>query len=211
MSTSNCPGCGAEVLPGATFCDNCGYDLRSSAPAASAPALTQAQPAVGTPCPACGYGNVAGATFCENCGAKLGQEAAVPPAPPAPPTYEQPAPALPPPAQPAPAGITGHFSLASGAILTIPAGKTTVVLGREDPVSGIFPEIDLDPHGGQDTGVGRRHAQLLMQAGQLYIEDLNSVNGTAVNKQKLASGQPHPLQPGDEIRLGKLILIYQGS
>jgi pSer/pThr/pTyr-binding forkhead associated (FHA) protein len=99
--------------------------------------------------------------------------------------------------------------LSSGAILPIPAGKTVALIGREDPVSGIFPEIDLDPHGGQDAGVGRRHAQLLLQGGQLFIEDLNSVNGTAVNKQKVASGQLCPLNPGDEIRLGKMTLVYQ--
>lgn len=202
MSVSNCPGCGAEVYQGATFCDNCGYDLRVAAPAS---AITPPS-AAGAPCHACGYGNVSGATFCENCGAKLTpipeSPAPLPVTPPLPPVSPQYSP-------PALAGITGQLVLSSGAILPIPAGKTVALIGREDPVSGIFPEIDLDPHGGQDAGVGRRHAQLLLQGGQLFIEDLNSVNGTAVNKQKVASGQLCPLNPGDEIRLGKMTLVYQ--
>ena len=81
-------------------------------------------------------------------------------------------------------------------------------MGREDPVSGVFPDIDLDPHGGHESGVGRRHAQLIWQGGQVCLEDLDSVNGTAVNRQRLAPRQPQPLKDGDEVRLGKMILIY---
>ena len=86
-----------------------------------------------------------------------------------------------------------------------------IVIGREDPVSGVFPEIDLDQHGGQEKGVGRKHAQLFLQGGQLFIEDLDSVNGTVVNKQKLAPRQPHPVKDGDEIRLGMLVLVYHSG
>lgn len=99
----------------------------------------------------------------------------------------------------------------TGTSLAFPPGKQSVTLGREDPVSGIFPEIDLDPHGGQDAGVGRQHARLTLQNGQVFIEDLNSVNGTVVNKQKIAPGQPRALSNGDEVRLGKLVLNYYAS
>jgi pSer/pThr/pTyr-binding forkhead associated (FHA) protein len=92
--------------------------------------------------------------------------------------------------------------------LPIPSGSQSVVIGREDPVSGVFPDLDLDPHGGHEAGVGRRHAQLIMQNGQIFIEDLDSVNGTAVNKQRIEARKPHPIQNGDEIRLGKMILTY---
>lgn len=95
--------------------------------------------------------------------------------------------------------------------LSIPPGKQLVVLGREDPVSGIFPDIDLDPHGGLEAGVGRQHAQILIQEGLLYLEDLNSVNGTVLNRQRLAPRQPALLKDGDEIRLGKLVLAYSAA
>jgi len=86
-----------------------------------------------------------------------------------------------------------------------------VVIGREDPVSGIFPDIDTDQFGGQEAGVGRKHAQLIVQGGQVYMEDLNSVNGTFVNKQKVTPQQPLPLNDGDEIRMGKLVIVYHAS
>jgi pSer/pThr/pTyr-binding forkhead associated (FHA) protein len=78
-------------------------------------------------------------------------------------------------------------------------------------VSGIFPDIDLDQHGGQDAGVGRRHAQLILQGGQVFIEDLDSVNGTVLNRQKIAPRQPQPINDGDEIRLGKMVLIFHSE
>ena len=95
--------------------------------------------------------------------------------------------------------------------IPIPSGKPTVVIGREDPVSGIFPDIDLDPHGGHEAGVGRRHAQLVLQGGQILLEDLDSVNGTVVNKVKLLPHKPQPLQHGDEVRFGKMVLIYMSK
>ncbi|MFC1878931.1 FHA domain-containing protein, partial [Chloroflexota bacterium] len=108
--------------------------------------------------------------------------------------------------------VTGRLVVqGSNVSISIPQGKQAVTIGREDPVSGIFPDIDTDQHGGQDAGVGRRHAQLIVQSNQVYIEDLNSVNGTVVNKQRLQPQQPQLLNDGDEIRLGKMILIYHAS
>jgi pSer/pThr/pTyr-binding forkhead associated (FHA) protein len=78
-------------------------------------------------------------------------------------------------------------------------------------VSGIFPEIDLDQHGGQEAGVGRMHAQMFVESSQLLLEDLDSVNGTVVNRQKLAPRKPHPIKDGDEIRLGMMVLTYRNS
>jgi pSer/pThr/pTyr-binding forkhead associated (FHA) protein len=105
--------------------------------------------------------------------------------------------------------VTGRLVIQpSGATITIPPGKSEAFIGREDPVSGIFPEIDLDPHGGHDGGVGRKHAKLFLQGSQLMIEDLDSVNGTLVNKQKLTPGQPLPVTDGVELRFGKVVAIY---
>jgi pSer/pThr/pTyr-binding forkhead associated (FHA) protein len=123
-----------------------------------------------------------------------------------PPLQQQPTPA--PPETPAEI-LSGHLVIQESNVnLQIPGGKQEVVLGREDPVSGIFPDIDLDPYGGQDAGIGRKHAKLTSQGGQTYIEDLNSVNGTVVNKQRIPSGEPVPLGNGDEIRLGLMVLLY---
>jgi pSer/pThr/pTyr-binding forkhead associated (FHA) protein len=99
----------------------------------------------------------------------------------------------------------------SGTSIPIPAGKKEVIIGREDPVSGIFPEIDLDPHGGHDGGVGRKHARMFIQNEQLMVEDQDSVNGTFINKKKLNAFQPHLLNDGDEVRLGKIILTFHAN
>jgi pSer/pThr/pTyr-binding forkhead associated (FHA) protein len=32
-----------------------------------------------------------------------------------------------------------------------------------------------------------------------------------VNKQRLSSRQPHPLNDGDELRLGKMVMTYYAS
>jgi pSer/pThr/pTyr-binding forkhead associated (FHA) protein len=50
--------------------------------------------------------------------------------------------------------------------------------------------------------VWSRHAQLTLQDGQVYIEDLDSVNGTAVNKAEVAATDATALKDGDEIRFG---------
>lgn len=122
-------------------------------------------------------------------------------------------PAQPQPVIPAPlAMVTGRFVVqATNTSLPFPVGKQEILVGREDPVSGIFPEVNLDPHGGQEAGVSRRHMRLFLQSGVLMIEDLNTVNGTVLNKQRLPANQPFPLNHGDELRLGKLALIYYAN
>jgi pSer/pThr/pTyr-binding forkhead associated (FHA) protein len=108
--------------------------------------------------------------------------------------------------------VTGRLVIqGSNATIQIPTGKQTVIVGREDPVSGIFPEIDLEAHDGMNAGVGRQHAKITAQGGQILLEDLGSVNGTFINKQKVLPSQPKPLNNGDELRFGKLVINYYSS
>ncbi len=184
-------------------------------------------------CSNCGHTNMAGSAFCENCGMQLAHdqkgsnEMASPRLAPTPPVpvqgsfaetlvEEKKAPggaaAGDAHAGPALTMITGRLViLESQTPLPILPGNQMIVIGREDPVSGVFPEIDLDPHGGHEAGVGRRHAQLLIRNGQLFIEDLDSVNGTVVNKERLEPRKPHPVNNGDELRFGKMILVYYSN
>ena len=97
---------------------------------------------------------------------------------------------------------------ATNASLLFPPGKTEIIVGREDPVSGVFPDIDLTDHGGDEGGVSRRHARIFVQGDQVFIEDLNSTNYTYVNQQRLTPGQPQPLNDGDEVRLGRVKLNF---
>jgi pSer/pThr/pTyr-binding forkhead associated (FHA) protein len=90
----------------------------------------------------------------------------------------------------------------------LPTGDE-LLIGREDPVSGIFPDVDLTPHGGDEGGVSRQHARLFVQGSDYSIEDLDSTNFTFVNKQKLAPKTRQPVSDGDEIRLGRVTLILR--
>lgn len=89
------------------------------------------------------------------------------------------------------------------------AGKTEILLGREDSVSNIYPDIDLTPHGGEEGGVSRLHAKIYLQGGQYMIEDQNSTNATFVNRQKLEPKTPTPLSNGDEVRLGRVVFKFE--
>ena len=83
------------------------------------------------------------------------------------------------------------------------AGKSEFLVGREDPVSNIYPDIDLTAHKGEEHGVSL-HAKIYAQGSQYLIEDLNSTNSTYLNRQKLAAKTPTPIKDGDEVRFGKV-------
>jgi DNA-binding winged helix-turn-helix (wHTH) protein len=54
------------------------------------------------------------------------------------------------------------------------------------------------------TSVSRRHARLLVEGGQVLLEDLASKNGTFVRGQRITT--PTPLMDGDVFRLGRVTL-----
>ena len=86
--------------------------------------------------------------------------------------------------------------------------KENNLVGRQDPNSNIFPEVDLsnfDP----ETKVSRRHARVWRDGEVYLIEDLGSVNGTAVNNDiRLAPRQPRVLESGDRLKMGETILHF---
>jgi len=192
-----CPQCGATAIPGEAFCDNCGAPL-------NAPARTVGPPAV----PSYNTGVPAQPAY------PAPQPSSYPP--PAPSDKRlTPAPVAPvAPTQP-PAPVSMRVALApsqlivaaSGAALPLP-NAAQAIIGRGDPVSNFFPEIDLNPFGAIDNGVGRRHIRVFVQGGQVLIEDLDSTNGTLLNSQKLIARQPQPLRDGDQISVGKLLLRF---
>lgn len=188
---------GHENPDGSAFCDECGEPLSSAAPAMAG----------GTPggatvtCPTCGASNAAGESFCANCGASLTAAPA--------PAASAPAASAPPPTPAASAKAPQLVVEADNSTFDL-AGKSEVVIGREDPVSNIYPDVDLTPHGGEDGGVSRVHAKLLVNNGQYLLEDENSTNYTYLNRQRLQPKVPTPVKDGDEIRLGRISLRFHG-
>jgi len=71
------------------------------------------------------------------------------------------------------------------------------VLGRGDAA-----EIRLD-----DPYASSSHAQLVLQAGVVVLEDLGSTNGTYLNEELLAG--PAPLHDGDRVRIGDSEFTYE--
>ena len=89
----------------------------------------------------------------------------------------------------------------------IPAIRLEVQMKRRAAVSQIFsqPEIILGREPVcdvtlDDSTVSARHAKLSYHHRQWWLEDLNSTNGTSLNKEKLTTATV--LASGDEIQCG---------
>ncbi len=89
------------------------------------------------------------------------------------------------------------------------ASQEECVIGRADPISGAAPKVDLSPYQAERYGVSRRHAGLSRADTGFTLEDLNSVNLTYVNDQRLEPGRAIALRDGDRVLLGNLRLIFR--
>lgn len=159
-------------------------------------------------CPVCGFDNRAGVLLCENCGSDLYDS-----------LIEQ-------------VGTkqlsrtetrelereAGVASPSSNPIILYVRGfdepiaigrHGTLVIGRIEDASNEETDIDLSGYGAADLGVSRHHVTLNAEGNPPIAYDMGSSNGTFVNGQRLNPKQPYPLQSGDELRLGRLIMqIY---
>ncbi len=165
-----------------------------------------------------GHENVDGAFFCEQCGAVL-DGATVPGAricavcgqPNAPEVVEC--------ANCGTAFAGSAVAAAATVRLVIPAtgadfdlsNLPEAVIGRADPTCDVFPEIDLAPYGGEKEGVSRQHARFRRERDRYTIEDMQSINFTFLNKQRLEANVPTTLKSGDELRLGRIVLRFEAD
>jgi hypothetical protein len=226
-----CGECGYENMDGLDYCDGCGAKLNAaaapehagaaaggasaSAPAAAAApsgeaAAAAAPAAESTPAAAHTDGGV------EADGAAAAAE--TPASQPAPsseaPTGEIQKPAeAPPAAEPQPAAAAAATFKAKLSIIRggrkgqefeLEVGNNQI--GRWDPETGAFPEVDLDQDD-PEAKVSRKHALVRIDSGKITVEDTGSLNGTYVNRQpRLIPGTPIELKNGDEIIIGKTFL-----
>ncbi|HKV56466.1 MAG TPA: FHA domain-containing protein [Candidatus Binataceae bacterium] len=222
-----CGECGYENTDGLDYCDGCGAKLDAAAgagasSAASAGTSGAAAAAVASEPPAAVAGERTEATPAVDGGAsptpaesapaehaEADSKAAEAPVSPKAPTGDTSGT----PAAAAAAAVAGAPFKAKLAILRggrrgqefeLEAGNSLV--GRWDPETGAFPEVDLDADD-PEAKISRKHALIRIEAGKITIEDIGSLNGTYVNRQpRLQPGNPVDLKDGDEIIIGKTFM-----
>lgn len=90
--------------------------------------------------------------------------------------------------------------------------KDQNLVGRRDPMSNIFPEIDLSKYDPQ-TKISRRHARIWREGATYLVEDLGSSNGTMLatamdDGVKLSPHKPQVLSHGDKLKIGDTTLHF---
>ena len=89
--------------------------------------------------------------------------------------------------------MSGYLELPDGAFIGVRDG---LVLGRVSACDVVV----------QDTKASRRHARLIVEAGVVEIEDMNSSNGTLLNGKPV---ERRLMRDGDEVRIGKTVIVYR--
>ena len=221
-----CQVCGNDNDATNVFCENCGASLTKPAvvppPSVAAPVAPPLPVAPPTPPPVAPPAAPAPAVVAPPPAPSV-QPAAPPPQPTAPvtpppqpvapPVTPAPAPAQPqmiaatPATQPPPPGHPRFVVAASGMYFDI-SNRVELMIGRVDPISGIFPEIDLTAHGGDEGGVSRKHCRITLAGNQYFAEDLGSSNGTWIKTTRLQPNVRAALNNGAQLRLGKLVLNF---
>ena len=162
-------------------------------------------------CPFCQFQNENGALFCEQCKSDLSAVPAGAPAGDMAAAVAAPADAAAAPAAPAgegapaaklPAGAQPKLVVLRGLKINVeyPVYEGNNFVGRADekPV-----DIDLDDQEPPDrVWSSRQHALVTLEEGKLMVEDLNSANGTFVNRTRIYPGQKRDLAVGDVLQIG---------
>lgn len=113
----------------------------------------------------------------------------------------------PPPVVQQPVQASGPRLEGAGATIALPS-RSELTVGREDPISGIHPDIDLTTHGGEAGGVSRRHALLRNTNGQWSVVDLDSTNYTRVDGNRVAPNSDVPLHDGARLQFGRVEFVF---
>lgn len=147
-------------------------------------------------CPVCGCENSDDSNFCRRCGSRL-----------VPIDLEETTLSL-------SMAEREEFILAEGGRRTALLGPVLLIRtggGREGEVIALESDvltIGRSPHSDlflDDVTVSRHHARILHDASGFMVEDLNSLNGTYVNRKRI---ERHQLLDGDELQIGKFKLAF---
>lgn len=90
--------------------------------------------------------------------------------------------------------LTTEGGLTKGQVFKV--GRTGLSVGR-----GINNDVVLP-----DSFASLEHARLLFKDGEIWLEDLNSTNGSWVNGERISA--PIQLVPGDYVKIGSITFQY---
>lgn len=92
-------------------------------------------------------------------------------------------------------------------LIKVPLTKSLVVLGRGSDSDEAH--VDLTAYGAFNLGVSRRHVCIYRMEDELLIADMESANGTYLNRTRLAPGERHILRNRAVLQLGQMVLRVQ--
>jgi FHA domain/Double zinc ribbon len=223
-ATKACPSCGVSVQLDATFCGQCGHSFNVAAQVAApeaatvvalpATVLTSSAP---IPAPIVNPPATIEAAAISPPAVEVSTPTIVPLPEPVPvpvPVVEPVAVVAAPPIQVATqiqqAGYQ-LFHLQTNKDIELPPHLEVVMIGKPNEQSP--PDIDVSGFPCSEV-VSRIHANIRVDGGNYYLEDLGSANGTYVNHNALVKGNRHLLRTGDRIGLGKgdlVTFLFQNS
>lgn len=84
-----------------------------------------------------------------------------------------------------------------------------IIIGRSTKGSVLAPDIDLSGKQGADLGVSRLHLSIRYDGEHhaVLVADLGSANGSFLNGQRMMPKEVRVLRHGDELRMGKMVLL----
>lgn len=215
----NCPNCGATVQSDASFCGQCGFNLKTAAQSAESAVPPPASSE--TVAPSASSFDVPDLVAPDPLIEPDPLPYPVPESTPAVPTSEQTSgsdinlaesgsssPAPPSASMPVAAAPHTHLQTQTAQLLHVQT-NTTIELPQHlslvhigKPNDRIPPDIDVSGFPDSEI-VSRVHADIRVEGDAYYIEDAGSSNGTYINNLPLPTGNRHRLRSGDRIALGK--------
>ena len=82
------------------------------------------------------------------------------------------------------------------------SSSSETLIGRRDAVTGINPDVDLTDVDTQRS-TSRRHAKMFRRGDRFFLtEEVGVTNGTFIDGNRLETGVPCELSPGDEVQFG---------
>jgi len=213
-----CPFCGFDNEEGALFCEQCKSDLGGVEPAPAAPVAPAAAEATIPMAHAIPEAEAVPTAQVVESAVPVAE--AIPAAPVETAPVAPAAPTAPPVAAPAAEAAPAVPAVPGPAALP-PGAQPKLVVIRGQKINAEYPiypdlnfigradekpvDIDLEDQEPPDRiWCSRQHALITLEEGVLTLEDLNSANGTFVNRARVYPGQKRQLSVGDTIQIGNV-------